>query len=152
MPGLFSSSQPPPSDWGADPTPPPPGRPGARGPVDEAPQPGGDARGVTRSGAHAFNAELDLCELDDRDRPGPTWTARGRDLSRAALSFRSRRMCYAGRRLLAAVHLIDSEPVPLFGKVRSCEYDGQGMYLVELDLLPVPEQGEVTGWLKGRGR
>jgi hypothetical protein len=94
-----------------------------------------------------FDADLDICELDDRDRPGPAWTARGRELSRSHLIIRSRRMCYPGRRVLAAVHLIDDQPVPLFGKVVSCEYDGEGLYRVDLELLKLPERPEIVEWL-----
>ncbi len=99
-----------------------------------------------------FDAELDLCELDDRDRPGATWSGKGRELSRSNLVFRSRRMCHCGRRILVAVHLIDDKPVPLFGKVTSCEYDGDGLYRVEMELLKTPERTEVTEWIAKRGR
>lgn len=96
-------------------------------------------------------AEMDACELDDRERPGPVWTARGLTLSRSNLVFRSRRMCYPGRRLLVAVHLIDDRPTPLFGCVHACEYDGEGLYRVDLDLLPVPDRQDVRDWVRARG-
>lgn len=99
-----------------------------------------------------FDAELDLAELDDRDRPGSTWSARGRELGRGHLVFRSRRMCYEGRRLLVAIHLIDDKPVPLFGEVTGCEYDNDGLYRVRLELLPLPEKPDVAVWLEARGR
>jgi hypothetical protein len=99
-----------------------------------------------------FDAELDLCELDDRDRPGPTWVGRGRELSRAFLSLRSRRMCYPGRMIVAAVHLIDDRPVPLFGRVASCEYDGDGMYRTELELVHLSDRPAVNTWLAGIAR
>jgi hypothetical protein len=114
----------------------------------------GSAAPLVRPAGHEFDAELDGSELDDRDRPGPTWTAHGKRLSRSNLSFRTRRMSYAGRRLLLAIHLIDSQPVPLFGVVRTCEYDGEGMYLMDLDLMPVPDKPDIQEWLhqvaKGR--
>jgi hypothetical protein len=99
-----------------------------------------------------FDAELDLCELDDRERPGPTWAGKGKELSRSHLSIRTRRMCYPGKRVLAAVHLIDSEPVPLFGKVVACDYDTDGMYRVELELLKIPERAEIGAWVIDRTR
>jgi hypothetical protein len=99
-----------------------------------------------------FDAELDMCELDDRDRPGPVWTARGRELSRSHLLVRTRRMCYAGRRVLVAVHLIDDLPVPLFGKVINCDYDVDGLYKVELELLRVPDRPEIAIWMNQRAR
>jgi hypothetical protein len=105
-----------------------------------------------RPAGHDFDAELDATELDERERPTTTWTARGRRLSRAGIVMRSRRMCHGGRRILLAVHLIDSEPVPLYGLVRACEYDGEGMYQVTLDFLPVPEKPEVKDWLRERGK
>jgi hypothetical protein len=94
-----------------------------------------------------FDAELDLAELDDRERPGPTWPAKGRELGRSHLILRTRRMCYLNRRILIAVHLIDDRPVPLFGKVVNCEYDGDGLYKVDLDLMRVPERPEIAAWL-----
>jgi hypothetical protein len=99
-----------------------------------------------------FDAELDLSELDDRDRPGATWCGRGRELSRSHLVMRSRRMCHLNRRILAAVHLIDDKPVPLLGRVIGCEYDGDGLYRVELELMKVPERSEVVQWIIDRGR
>lgn len=99
-----------------------------------------------------FDAELDLSEMDDRDRPGLVWIARGRELSRSHVTFRSRRMCYEGRRIVAAVHLVDDKPVALFGRVVHCDYDGDGMYRVELELLPVPEKPEIAAWLEARAK
>jgi hypothetical protein len=97
-----------------------------------------------------FDAELDLSELDDRDRPGPTWSGRGRELGRSHLVLRTRRMCYQNRRVLVAVHLIDDEPVPLLGRVTECEYDGDGLYKVELELMRVPERPEIASWISDR--
>lgn len=96
---------------------------------------------------HRFEAELDVAELDDRGRPVSTWGARGRELDRSSLVFMSRRMCYPGRHVVVAVHLIDSTPVPLFGRVRACEYEGDGLCRVELDLLEVPEDRAIRDWL-----
>lgn len=97
--------------------------------------------------AHPFDAELDVCELDDRLRPGQAWAARAIELSRAHLIFRSRRMCYATRQLLIKVHLIDARPVGLFGQVRACEYAGAGQYRVEIDLMPLPTEADASAWL-----
>lgn len=135
---------------GAMPPPPPPRA--ASSFFDDEPE--APARPVipTKKPALKFDAELDLCELDERDRPGPTWTGRGRELSRSTMSFRSRRMCYPGRRILAAVHLIDDSPVALFGRVLNCEYDGDGLYKVELELQRAPERPEVSAWIDSRGR
>lgn len=97
-----------------------------------------------------FDAELDLSELDDRDRPGPTWSGRGRELGRSHIVLRTRRMCYTNRRVLIAVHLIDDEPVPLLGLVTECEYDGDGLYKVALELMRVPERPEISAWISDR--
>ena len=59
-------------------------------------------------------------------------------------------MCYAGRQMIIAVHLLDSKPVPLFGRVYSCDYEGDGLYLADLDLLSVPESDELQSWIDGR--
>ncbi|MEX2219296.1 MAG: hypothetical protein WD749_11135 [Phycisphaerales bacterium] len=127
--------------------PPPPGASGFLGPDDPPPPPR-----PRRPAGVRFDADLDLCELDDRERPGPTWTGKGRELSRSHLIFRSRRMCYPGRRILAAVHLIDDQPVALFGRVCSCDYDGDGLYRVEIELLKVPERPEIADWPALRAR
>ncbi|MEO1007037.1 MAG: hypothetical protein AAFX79_00550 [Planctomycetota bacterium] len=95
---------------------------------------------------HDFDAEVDLAELDDRIRPVTTWSARATSVSRSAMSIRSRRMCYRDKVLLIAVHLIDDKPVVLAGRVASCDYGGDGLYLVELDLMPKPESDEVRAW------
>lgn len=106
-------------------------------------------RNQTRAG-YEFNAELDLCELDDRERPGLTWGAQAQELSRSHLVFRSRRMCYTGRKLLVAVHLIDDRPVALAGTVTSCSYDSEGMYLVEIEFMRLPAWPDVAAWVNQR--
>jgi len=134
---------------------PPPPRPATSFLDDDdpvAPPPSASRVNFKRPSGVRFDAELDLCELDDRDRPGPTWTARGRELSRSHLIVRTRRMCYAARRILVAVHLIDDLPVPLFGKVSNCDYDGDGLYKVELELLKVPDRPEIAAWIHARAR
>lgn len=105
------------------------------------------ASGSKTSKGHRFEAELDVAELDDRGRPVSTWGARGRELNRSGLAFMSRRMCYPGRHVVVAVHLIDSSPVPLFGRVLACEYEGDGLCRVELELLEVPEERPIRDWL-----
>lgn len=94
-----------------------------------------------------FRAELDLAELDGRHRPGQPWSARGVDLSRSALTFKSRRMCYEGRELVVAVHLVDDRPVPLFGVVAKSEYEGEGLYRTVLSLQEMPDNEFVKGWV-----
>lgn len=133
--------------------PPPPPLPASSWFDDEPePIPSPSSRKPTKPVGVRFDAELDLTELDDRDRPGLVWSARGRELSRAHLVLRSRRMCYTGRRVLVAVHLIDDVPVPLLGRVTSCDYDGDGMYRVELELMQVPHRPEIVAWIEARGR
>lgn len=134
-------------DEPASPWVPPPPAPeaGERGRV-AAPKPTPFATPKPRKG-HRFEAELDVAELDDRGRPVSTWGARGRELDRSGLVFMSRRMCYPGRHVLLAVHLIDSSPVPLFGKVTACEYEGDGLCRVEIELLEVPEERPIREWL-----
>jgi hypothetical protein len=97
-----------------------------------------------------FAADLDVCEMDDRDRPGLTWTAQARELSRSTLTFRSRRMCYVDRLLLVAVHLIDDRPTPLYGQVIGCTYESDGQYEVRISLLPAPQRPAVHAWLEAR--
>jgi hypothetical protein len=108
-------------------------------------------RPARRSAGVKFDAELDMTELDDRERPGPTWSAKGRELGRSHLILRTRRMCHLNRRVLVAVHLIDDRPVPLFGRVLNCEYDGDGLYKVDLELMRVPDRPEIAAWLDSLG-
>lgn len=110
----------------------------SREPAQPAPRPKG----------RRFAAELDVCELDDRSRPGSAWAARATELSTSHLVFRSRRMCYPERLLIIAVHLIDDQPVPLFGRVHNCEYIGEGQHRVDIDLLPIPRHSGIEAWVK----
>lgn len=98
-------------------------------------------------GTRPFGAELDACEIDERGRPETVWSARARELGRGSLVFLSRRMCYPGRRLVLLIHLIDSKPAPLYGLVQSCEYEAEGLYRVELRLMPMPDSGRLRDWV-----
>lgn len=97
--------------------------------------------------AFAFRAELDLAELDGRGRPGPTWGGRAVEISRSHLTVRSRRMCYEGREVLIAVHLIDDKPTALFGLVAKSDYDGDGLYRTVFNLQRLPENDAVAAWV-----
>lgn len=99
-----------------------------------------------------FDAELDCAELDDRMRPGRTWACRARELSRSSIMLMSRRMCYVNRILIMAVHLIDDAPVALMGRIASCEYEADGMYRIDIDLLPLPPSGPHRDWVAARGK
>lgn len=96
---------------------------------------------------HPFGAELDVAELDERFRPGRAWSARTRRLSRSMMVFASRRMCHMDRLLMFAVHLVDAEPAPLCGRVVGCDYESEGLYRVDVELLPLPDQRSVKAWL-----
>jgi hypothetical protein len=98
---------------------------------------------------HPFKADLDIAELDDRQRPGPAWAARAQSLSRSHIVVHSRRMSYPKRVLLMAVHLIDAKPTPLVGRVQQCEYHADGLYRLVLELLPLPEPDVLTLWFPG---
>lgn len=114
--------------------------PRERGVADRA-----DTPGVPPS-FYEFDAELDVAELDDRLRPVTTWSARALSVNRSSLGFRSRRMCYAKRILMIAVHLIDDKPVILAGRVTKCDYDGEAMYVVEVELMTKPVSEEIRHW------
>lgn len=107
------------------------------------------ASSSSKQGVFNFRAELDIAEIDTRGRPGTTWTGRALELSRSNVAFRSRRMCYEGRELLVAVHLVDDRPVPLYGMVSKCEYDGDGLYRTSVNLLPLPETETLRAWIHG---
>lgn len=134
---MASNVPPPPGDYGFDPIP------------DDAPK---KARRSSsgRPEGHAFDAEVDMGEIDERGRPGTAWRARSRSLSRSNIVILSRRMCYLGRVVLLAVHRIDARPVPLLGRVAVCEYDSDGVYRVDLDLLPMNEDANMLRWVEAR--
>ncbi|GAB4386426.1 MAG: hypothetical protein Kow0022_15370 [Phycisphaerales bacterium] len=97
-----------------------------------------------------FSAELDLVEFDERWRIVSTWSARACSLSRSNIVVRSRRMVYRNTPIGVLIHLIDDAPVPLLTRSYHCEYDGDGMYRVDLDLVPIPESGPVAVWAKSQ--
>ncbi len=99
-----------------------------------------------RPHGNRFLAEIDLAELDERERPGMTWQARSSELGRSHFVLTSRRMCYVGRHLAIAIHLIDDRPVPLLGRVVSCDYTDDGLYRIDLDLLKIDEGHAVYEW------
>ncbi|MBZ0171377.1 MAG: hypothetical protein K8E66_03265 [Phycisphaerales bacterium] len=98
------------------------GGPGANGPV------------------FPFDAELEMAEVDERGKLGTPWSARSRTLSRSSLTITSRRMCHTSRRVLVAIHRIDDEPMMLLGRVQDCVYETDGLYLLELELLPMNDR------------
>ncbi len=102
---------------------------------------------TSESVSRPFIAEIDASEIDDRGRPETVWSARAMELGRGRLVFLSRRMCYPGRRLIVMIHLIDHRPAPLHGLVHACEYEADGLYRVELRLLPMPHEGRLREWV-----
>jgi hypothetical protein len=101
-----------------------------------------DTARVGRTG-HRFDAKLDLMEFDDRERPNRIFSGVAVEIGPGHLLLRTRRMCHAGRELLIAVHLVDSAPAPLAGVVTSCEYERDGMHVVELSLRPLPDDDQL---------
>ena len=93
-----------------------------------------------------FDAEIDVAEIDDRGRPGPVFSGRAKTLSRANIVLSTRRMCYVDKELMIAVHLIDDTPIPLYGRVFSCSYDGEGRHVVDVDLLPIRDERSMRAW------
>ncbi len=96
---------------------------------------------IERSGrpvGHRFDAPLRVCELDERLRASPPWAARGVELSRSHLVFRSRRMVYEGRLVVVVIDLIDDHPTVVCGRVVSCEYDEDGMHRIDVDFVEMP--------------
>lgn len=85
-----------------------------------------------REGGRAFSAELDICDLDERLRPGPKWTVRSRTISRGCIAVYSRRMCYHGSRVALGVHMVDAEPLVLVGVVSDCDYESDGRYRIDI--------------------
>ncbi|MBX3323456.1 MAG: hypothetical protein KF757_10730 [Phycisphaeraceae bacterium] len=117
--------------------PPPPGVGGGAGVIKARP---GRPKGA------AFSAELDLAEFDERGRVKSVWTARAALLSRSNIVIRSRRMIYPESTIGIMIHLIDSKPVVLLARVVLCDYDCDGLYFVDLDLIPLPTEGPVAKW------
>lgn len=101
-----------------------------------------------RPAAVPFTATLDVTELDERKRPGPTWPAKACEIGTSRIVIRARRMCYRGRKLLMAVHLIDDKPTPLYGIVHECVYDCDGMHRIDIDLDHIPiNNPSVKDWI-----
>lgn len=101
--------------------------------------------------ARPFRPDIDIAELSDRSHPGHSWSGRGESLSTSHFVFRSRSLCYVGRRLAVAVHLIDAQPAILVGKVVACEYQGECQHRTVLQLEPIPAESKLTDWVHGRG-
>lgn len=99
-----------------------------------------------------FTADVDLCELDEHQRAGSIWPARTALLSRSNLVILSRRMSFVGRWVLVAVHLIDDTPTPLMGRVVQCEYHGDSLYKIVLELVRLPPGDLAHRWAQGRDR
>lgn len=102
---------------------------------------------IERPVGYRFEAVMNAAEVDERNRPGAAWSAKAVRLSRSNLVFTARRMCYIESRLFIAVHLIDAAPAPLFGVVHNCEYEGDGLYRVDLELGEPPESVALDEWL-----
>lgn len=122
----------------------------ASSPASLAPQPAVKTVKAVRNGPSLpvqFRAEIDVSEIDERARPGPIWAGRACELSRSTLTFRSRRMCYAGRELLVLVHLVDDSPTPLAGTVLKSEYDGDALYRTQIALQQLPESEVIRAWI-----
>lgn len=105
---------------------------------------------VERRKGHAFEAPLEVGEMDERGRPGAPWQARGREVSREYLVFQSRRMVRVGSMVIVAVHLVDDEPMPLFGKVMECEYETEGMHRVKVEFRTIPWDPDLRVWMQER--
>ena len=150
------------NDWSYDPAPvcaPPP--PGVRADASTsemldayAPRPLSSPTRTFPPGKrpHSFETELVVGEVDDRGRPSTAWAARGKDVSRERLVFLSRRMVRVGSLVIVAVHMIDDQPMPLFGKILECEYASEGMHRVVLEFRPVPWSVELRTWMGERVR
>jgi hypothetical protein len=120
----------------------------------ENPHPTSTATETAASGieGHPFKAVADLAELNEKFVPGPHWSGRTNTLSRSQLALQSRRMCQPGRTIIAAIHRVDSGPMPLVGTVARCEYAGEGQHLLVLDLIPLPDSAAMNHWLADRAR
>lgn len=103
--------------------------------AEEPPARGVDA--ASRGPVFPFDAELEMAEVDDRGKLGSSWSARSRTLSRSMITITSRRMCHLERRVLIAIHRVDDEPMMLLGRVSDCKYESDGLYLLEVELLPM---------------
>jgi len=105
----------------------------------------------TKPAGAPFRAELDMTELDERGQPMLTFTAKSTEIGGSHLCLRSRRMCYTGRKVILVIHLVDDEPVPIFGRVKSSDYDRDGLYLTRLELMDMPPDPILQEWLRSRG-
>jgi len=97
-----------------------------------------DADSTGGSRVFPFDAELEMAEIDS-GKAGLAWSARSRTLSTSALTITSRRMCYVDRRVVIAVHRLDDEPTMLLGRIAECRYESDGLYVIDVELLPTDE-------------
>lgn len=150
------------NDWSIDPSPvsaPPP--PGVRAQSMDVPASsvGSPSSASTTkptskptTKGHSFDAELEVGEMDERGHPGAAWGARGREVSRERLVFLSRRMVRRDSHVIIAVHMVDDEPMPLFGKVMDCDYEADGLHRIVVEFRPVPWNDELHGWIADRAK
>lgn len=96
---------------------------------------------------HPFAAVITMAELDSTERIGIPWQVKGVRLSRSHVVLQSRRMCHLGRKVVLAVHMIDSVPTALMGKVVGCEYTTQGKHAVAVELAVMEENPEISEWV-----
>jgi hypothetical protein len=150
------------NDWDYEPAavaapPPPPPPPGVRAEANSTPVTAAHS-GVTKSSpssvgkGHPFDAEIEVGEIDERGRPGSAWAARGREVSRERLVLMSRRMVRLGCLVIVAVHMVDDEPMPLFGKVIECEYEAEGLHRIIVEFRPTPWDTDLRAWMAERAR
>ena len=101
---------------------------------------GGHDHAASTSRVFPFDAELEVAEVE-YGKAGIPWSARARTLSTSSLSFSSRRMCYVDRKVVIAVHRVDNKPLMLLGRVLDCRYESDGLYTIDLELLPTDDSG-----------
>ncbi len=99
-----------------------------------------ESPGRSNSRVFPFDAELEMAEIE-HGKAGLPWSARARTLSTSSLSLSSRRMCYTDRRVIVAVHRLDNKPLMLLARVADCRYESDGLYTIDLELLPTDESG-----------
>lgn len=107
-------------------------------PAAQPPAQRGEPVKTGESRVFPFDAELEMAEIDS-GKAGLAWSARARTLSTSSLTITSRRMCYVDRLVVIAVHRLDNEPMMLLGRIADCGYESDGLYVIEVELLPTDE-------------
>lgn len=110
-----------------------------------------DAESSVNRRGHArlpFGVRVTLHELDETGTPTEGAPCEGHDISRSGMGVRSRRMYYAGRKVIVAVAVPGMQPRYMCGEVKYSRYTYRGLYHVGIELCAMPQTEAVRSWVQ----